>query len=85
VSHSRTVPKGTDGKWEASRLFQVWPKKVGGIVLDAGFGEGRGVGVGVGGGAGGAAIIFTAAEANLVGSALLLAVTVAVPVLDGAV
>jgi hypothetical protein len=34
---------------------------------------------------GGAAVIVTVAEANLVVSALLLAVTVAVPVLDGAV
>jgi hypothetical protein len=49
-------------------------------VFNVGFG-----GVGVGGGAVGAAIIVTVAEANLVGSAWLLAVTVAVPVLEGAV
>ena len=48
-------------------------------------GKGLGVGDGVGEGAAGAAIIFTVAEANLVGSALLLAVIVAVPVVDGAV
>ena len=58
-------------------VFQVIPKNVGGSVSD-----------GVDGGAGGCgkagAITLTAAEADLVGSALLLAVTVAVPGLEGA-
>jgi hypothetical protein len=40
---------------------------------------------GLGGGATVTAVTFTVAEANLVGSALLLAVTVAVPGLEGAV
>jgi hypothetical protein len=48
-------------------------------------GTGLGVGDGVGEGAAGAAMILTVAEANLVGSALLLAVIVAVPMVDGAV
>lgn len=43
----------------------------------------EGVGVGVGGG--GAAVTVTVAEADLVGSALLVAVIVAVPGLAGAV
>jgi hypothetical protein len=41
--------------------------------------------IGLGGGGTVTAFTFTVAEANLVGSALLLAVTVAVPGLDGAV
>ena len=46
---------------------------------------GEGAGAGVGGGGPDAAMILTEAEADLVGSALLLTVTVAVPGLVGAV
>ena len=81
-SHSRKLPKGTVG--ELATWFQFWLKKLGGSAAPV-VGKGLGVGDGVGEGAAGAAIIFTVAEANLVGSALLLAVIVAVPVVDGAV
>ena len=59
-------------------LLRLWEKKPVGSPDEVGGGGG-------GGGGGGAVVTLTEAEADLVGSALLVAVTVSVPALEGAV
>jgi hypothetical protein len=82
VSHSRTPPNGTVGKCEALIWLILSPKKLGGRPVAVGVGAGTGAGAGVGEVA---VATLTDAEADFVGSALLIAVTVSVPAVEGAV
>ena len=70
VSQARIPPKGTEGKWDAWSALQLRSKKLLGSAEEAG---------------GGGAVTAMVAEADLVESALLVAVSVAVPVVEGAV
>jgi hypothetical protein len=59
----------------------LWPKKLTGRPEADGAGVGAGAGAGAGGGG---AMTVTDVDANFVGSALLVAVTVSVPAVVGA-
>jgi hypothetical protein len=83
VPQRRSDPKGTVGKWEAAISLRLCEKKAVGSPDEVGVVGGGGAGVG--GGLAGAVVTLTDAVSDLVGSALLMAVTVSVPALAGAV